>query len=233
MYELSVQIRSPHLNVTVVPVAADANALIGSADEVHLDPALVAVPDRLMIERCEVELAAEFVVDPLEEVLVEGGGHAERIVVGEQQVALRFDEVGAEQEKVALGERRANAIEELRGRWRIEVADIRAEQQDQDRAVGVSRGDRRPQPLLVGRPVPHHRDVSQPVQPLFALLERLRRNVDQVDVRAGTAALERFGEEHDLLAAAASELDDRALAIAERRHDRPRRAVRADRSRIA
>ncbi len=76
------------------------------------------------------------------------------------------------------------------------------------------------QPLLVGRPVPHHRDVSQSVQPLFTLLERLRRNVDQVDVRAGAAALERFGEEHDLLAAAASELDDRALAIAERRHDR-------------
>ena len=97
------------------------------------------VPHRLMIERGEVEVAAELVVDPHEKVLVERGGHAERIVVGEQQVALRLDEVGAEQEKVARGERRADAIEELRGRWRIEVADVRAEQQDQHRAVGACR----------------------------------------------------------------------------------------------
>ena len=43
------------------------------------------------------------------------------------------------------------------------------------------------------------------------------------------AALERFGEQHELLAAAAAELDDRALGLAERRDDRRRRAARAAR----
>ena len=174
-----------------------------------------------MVERREVEVPAELAVDAHQEVLVERGRHAERIVVGEQQLAFRLDEVGAEQQEIADVEGRADAIEKAcRGRL-IEVSDVRAEQQDEHRAAVTARGDRRPQPFLVRRPMPHDRDVTQPVQPLLALLERLRRNVDQVHVRAGAPPFERLGEQHDLFAAAAAQLDDRALGVAERRDDRP------------
>ena len=47
-------------------------------------------------------------VDPHEQVLVEGRRHAERIVVGEQQVPLRLDEIGAEQQRVARAQRAAD-----------------------------------------------------------------------------------------------------------------------------
>ena len=54
-----------------------------------------------MVERVEVEVAAELAVDADQEVLVERRRDAERVVVGEQQLALRLDEVGAEQQQVA------------------------------------------------------------------------------------------------------------------------------------
>ena len=69
--------------------------------------------------------------------------------------------------------------------------------------------------------MPDDRHVTQPVQPLLALLERLRRNINQVHARAGAPPFERLGQQHDLFAAAAAELDDRPLGVAERRHDRP------------
>ena len=67
------------------------------------------IPDGAVGERVEVEVAAELAVDPDQQVAVERGGHAERIVVGEQQVALRLHEIGAEQQRVARRERRADA----------------------------------------------------------------------------------------------------------------------------
>ena len=68
----------------------------------------------------------------------------------------------------------------------------------------------------------NHRDVAQAIQPLLTLLEGLRRDVDQVDASAAAASLERLGKEHDLLAAAASELDDRAFRLAQGFDDRGR-----------
>ena len=65
----------------------------------------VGVPDGAVLEGVEIEVAAELAVDPHEQVLVERRGHAERIVVGEQQLALRLDEIRAEQQQIAGRER--------------------------------------------------------------------------------------------------------------------------------
>ena len=78
-----------------------------------------------------------------------------------------------------------------------------------------------PQPFLVGRPVADHGHMVQPVEPLLALLERLGRDINQVHAGAGAATLERLGEQDDLLAAAAAQLDNRAFGVAESGHDRP------------
>ena len=58
----------------------------------------------------------------------------------------------------------------------------------------------------------HDRDVLETRQPLLGLLQRLRRDVDQVYARRAASRLQRLGEQHQLLAAAASQLDDRRTA---------------------
>ncbi len=65
----------------------------------------------------------------------------------------------------------------------------------------------------------HDRNVPQAVQPLLRLLERLRRDVNEVHARVAAPALERLGEEDNLFAAAAPELDDGAFGVAQRRDD--------------
>ena len=81
------------------------------------------------------------------------------IVVGEEQVALRLDEVRAEQQEIAGRERRADAIEERAAAGLIEVADVRAEEQDEHRCCRRG-GRRRPCAALPRRwtsgPPPRH-----------------------------------------------------------------------------
>src|SRR5205823_7415812 len=85
----------------------------------------------------ESKIAAELAVDSHEQVAVEGGGDAERIVVGEQQIALRLDEVSADEQRIAAHERRADGPQEGIGAGRIEVADVRPEKQ-RERPSGSS-----------------------------------------------------------------------------------------------
>ena len=87
----------------------DADVLPAAADQVHLDARLVGVPDGAVDEAVEVEVAAELAVDADEQVAVERRRHAERIVVGEQQIALRLHEIGAESSASPRRERRADA----------------------------------------------------------------------------------------------------------------------------
>ena len=60
---------------------------------------------RFQTARCANRSSAKFAsssrVQPQQQVLVEGAGQAQRIVVREQQVAFRLDEVGAEQQVIA------------------------------------------------------------------------------------------------------------------------------------
>ena len=127
-------------------------------------------------------------VHPHEQVLVEGGRDAERIVVGEQQLALRLDEVGAEEQRVARPQRAPDLGEELVGGGRIEVADVRAEEEDEHRPRGRplarpraaapprrSRGGRRPRRA---RSAPRVRSDSS---------SAVGRDVDQVDDDAAGA----------------------------------------------
>ena len=74
-----------------MPAEGMETSLAGAAHQVHFDALLRGVPDGAMLERCQVEICAKLPVHADEQVLVEGGGDAERIVVGEDQVRLGFD----------------------------------------------------------------------------------------------------------------------------------------------
>jgi len=79
----------------------DRDRVRGAADQVHLDALVVAIPCGAMIEGTQVERSAQLAVDSDEQILVERGGHSKRIVIGELQVALRLDEIRAQQEQIA------------------------------------------------------------------------------------------------------------------------------------
>ena len=85
-----------------------------------------------MLEGREIEVRTEFAVDPQQQVLVEGGREAERVVVGEEQIPLRLDEVGAEQEGIPGAQRVADFLQKTFRRRRIEVAYVGTQEEDQD-----------------------------------------------------------------------------------------------------
>ncbi len=71
------------------------------ADEVHLDAGRVAVPDGAVGERVHIEVGAKLAVEAHQQVAIEGSGHAERIVIGQEQLALGLHQVGADQQGIA------------------------------------------------------------------------------------------------------------------------------------
>ena len=98
----------------------------------HLDPAALRIPPRDVLEIIGVEPArAEFGAQHLDEVAIERGGHACRVVVGSGEPRRRLDQVGADQEVVARCHCRPDAVEELAPFVLIEVADRSAEERDQ------------------------------------------------------------------------------------------------------
>jgi len=51
----------------------------------HLDAALSLVIDRVMGEAVEIDVAVELAIDTLEQIEVEGSGHAALVVIGRDQ----------------------------------------------------------------------------------------------------------------------------------------------------
>jgi len=54
-----------------------------------------------MTEELQIEIAAEFAIDPGQDILVERGGNASGIVVGVEEHLPIFDQVRAEQQRIA------------------------------------------------------------------------------------------------------------------------------------
>ena len=116
------------------------------AHQVHLHARLAAFQMRAMDELREVEIGAQFPVHAHEQVAVEGGGHAERIVV-----RRAADRLGLHRDRCRAAGRRRRAARRgcraaARRHRRIEIADVRAEKQHQRRPTRAraARSRRRP-----------------------------------------------------------------------------------------
>ena len=94
------------------------------ADQVHLDAGLFGVPDGAVRNAVEIEVAAELAIDAHQQIAIERRGDAERIVVA-SRISLGFDEIGAEEQRVAVGQRRTDSAEKRIRTGRIEVPDVR------------------------------------------------------------------------------------------------------------
>src|SRR5271168_1079136 len=88
----------------------------------HLDAMTVAVIDRAMDERADVEIAAEFAVDPVQHIEIEARRDAGGVVIGIIKGALVFLEIDADHHSPPFAQNRARALEESAGFARFEIA---------------------------------------------------------------------------------------------------------------
>src|SRR5690348_3892756 len=100
--------------------------LVRAAANEDLDLAGLGVVMRVMRETREVEVAAKLAIDPLEEVEVEGRGHAARIVIGRIDDLWILLQIDADQHRPVLSDDAAAAREELDRERRLQIADSRA-----------------------------------------------------------------------------------------------------------
>ena len=77
-----------------------------------------------MCEAVQIEVASKLAIDAHEQVAVERRGDTERIVVGQQQIALRLNQIGAKKESAAFRRRRTAVL------CRIDDGDDEAEQEE-------------------------------------------------------------------------------------------------------
>ena len=105
------------------------HALSRPADQVHLDPGLAAAFQTARWENAFTSKSpSKLPVHAHQQVEIERGGHAERVVIGQQQFGLGLHQVRPEEQGAAIAQRPANAAQQRVGAGRIEVADVRPEE---------------------------------------------------------------------------------------------------------
>src|SRR5688572_8340583 len=93
-----------------------------------------------MSKAFEVNRCSKLTVDPHQQIPIEGGRDAKRIVVGEPQPPVRFHEIDPDQQRIVLLEACSYGVEKGRRTGRVEVADIRSEKDRQRTSVDPCRG---------------------------------------------------------------------------------------------
>ena len=165
-----------------------------------------------MRESVEVEVSAELVIDSPKQIPVERCGDFERIVVREQQLALRLDEVGAKKERVTRTQRSLNAREQIARQGGREISDVGTEKQHDQRSVAWPMLCGQDEPLFVRHMMCHHGAHPDRLEAIARHIERGLGNVDQLNEREPITC--RARQQRDLLAAAATQF---------RETDRPRK----------
>ena len=88
------------LNVDLEPRRWNADVLGSRGQEVHLHPGLRLAPHGPVREATHVEIASQLAIDAHEEVAVECRRHSERVILGQQEIALGPDQIGAQEQQV-------------------------------------------------------------------------------------------------------------------------------------
>src|SRR5437764_12680847 len=104
-------------------LAENAHLLAPAAGEMHLDAIELAVVERMMLERGDVEIRAELAIDAHQQIAVELRSHALSIVVSGVKQFRIFDEINADDERSVVPEHPPRGPEKCRDFVRLEIAD--------------------------------------------------------------------------------------------------------------
>src|SRR5947209_4477922 len=188
----------------------DSDGLRARAFQMHLDPALALVVERDVAEGAHMEVGLKLAVDARQKVQVEGGGDAERIVVGGFEDGGVFLQVRADEQPVARAEHTAHAAQEVARLPAVEVADVGAEEEDEG-ADGVVQvlAEARERRVVVAR-VSRDRKRRVVLQKrVRALFERGRRDVNGDVKQSPLPTKKRLDDAARLRGAAAAQLEER------------------------
>src|SRR3984893_18836903 len=128
----------------------------------HFDTPSLAIDARSMLELVKSKISTEFPVYPGQDVQIEGRGDAKFIVIGREQLRVRFFQFCSEQHCVSRQENMAHLLQETHSRWTIEVSDGAAQEKNQKMLS----------------PPPLRRDFQQSIQ-IFALATQ---DADRINV---------------------------------------------------
>src|SRR5208337_93758 len=91
----------------------DGDGLAFNRAEMHLDAPLPGVVERDVLKSGQVEVTSELPIDAGQQVAIEYRRHAERVVVGGNELGQGFFQVRAQQQRIARLERLANLAQEV------------------------------------------------------------------------------------------------------------------------
>ena len=97
----------------------------------HLNAPFRLVPDGLMLKLTEVEIRTQLAINAAQHIEVEGRGNTGWIVISKQHAIAIFDQVGADQKRIARQEPLSQVAQELDGALALEISDSAAEKQNQ------------------------------------------------------------------------------------------------------
>src|SRR5262249_55517170 len=105
--------------------AADRHSLPLQARQMHLDPAALAIEEGVMLKACDVEICAKLLVHSRQQIAIELGGDAGRIIVRLEQHLLVFDQINADDEYRARSENPSSLMQKCCRLMRLEITDSR------------------------------------------------------------------------------------------------------------
>src|SRR4029077_19934526 len=107
---------------------ADRNALPGCRAKMHLDASLGLVITHHVLESSEIKISAQLSVDAREQILVERGGNAGRVVIGQPQLRDGLFKISRKQQLVSFAQNRAFFAQEWIARRPVEISDAAAKE---------------------------------------------------------------------------------------------------------
>src|SRR5258708_23925077 len=97
----------------------------------HFDTPSFAIDPGNMLELVKSKISSEFPVDTGQDIQIERRGDAKFIVIGREQLRVRFFQGRSEQHGVSRHKNTAHFLQEMHSRWTIEVSDGAAQETDQ------------------------------------------------------------------------------------------------------
>src|SRR4051812_9493998 len=91
----------------------------------HLDPVALAIVKRVMLEFIELEVGAEFAVDPFQQVEIECSGDALRVVIGPAQNLGVLHQIDADDKNSPRAQYLPGMAQKFGGLMGLKIADGR------------------------------------------------------------------------------------------------------------
>src|SRR6266446_7493077 len=182
----------------------NGHGLAAHGPQVHFNATSLVINSCHVLELRQIEVGIQIAIDTRQQVQIEGGSHAQFVVVRRQQLNTGFLQVGSEQQRISGLKNTSNFAEKLDTRRSVEVADGAAEEQYKKMLARRAVGGHFEQSVEVLALETQDADGLDVAKFAFAHSESGGRNLDGI-VRGALAAAKGFEDVASFSAAAATQ----------------------------